>query len=77
MPYQRRGPSTRTVTNPASRSTRRCLDVTGWVSPSVSASSPTSCSPLAEAVEDRPPDRLRQHLERCEHVDSMPYEVYA
>ena len=44
-PYQRRGPSTRTVTSPASRSTRRCFDVSGWVSPSASASSPTSCSP--------------------------------
>ena len=40
-PYQRRGPSTRTVTNPASRSTRRCLDVSGCVSSSASASSPT------------------------------------
>ena len=43
-PYQRRCASTRTRTSPASRSTRRCLETPGWLSPRSSTSSPTRCS---------------------------------
>ena len=39
--YQRRCASGRTRTSPASRSTRRCLEVPGWLSPSRSTRSPT------------------------------------
>src|ERR1043165_4774657 len=38
----RRCASVRTRTRPASRSTRRCFDVFGWLMPSASASSPTA-----------------------------------
>src|SRR5262249_25187119 len=40
--YHRRCASCRTCTRPASRSTRSCLDVPGWDSPSWLVSSPTS-----------------------------------
>src|SRR5918995_4299039 len=32
---------------------------------------------VTQAIQDRAPDRLRQHLERREHGSSMPYSEYA
>jgi hypothetical protein len=42
--YQRRRPSVRTDTNPTVRSTARCFDTWGWLSPSRSTRSPTVAS---------------------------------
>src|SRR5215217_901168 len=45
--YIRRRPSSRASTAPTSRSTRRCLDTSGWDIPNLRTRSPTGRSPEA------------------------------
>ena len=70
----RRVPSARTVANPLSRKTLSCCDTADWVMPNsremTSTTSPEACSLSTRSLEDAPPNRIAEDVERV-HQDPV------
>ena len=76
-PYQRRLPSGRTSTSPASRSTLRCLETPGWLRPRCVDELVDAPLAVAQEVEDLAAGRLGERGVggHGDHITSWQYEV--
>ena len=76
--YSRRVPSTVTVANPLSRSTRRCWETAGWLIPNsapIGGDAARRRLAVGQQLQDPAPDRVAEDVERV-HLASISVMTY-